>query len=306
MNKNEYFADAQVAGFVDFFKALVFGGSGSFVHSYVDAKTKVKYEFTSLEAAFLNYSWAKGGYGKNKQILDDLQERLVGAIDNNSELDCLVAALKILEWGEVYRGSVGWLAAKAEKRELVASIQRAGQILTGDSTDFMGKFGEGEGKLRSDSGMTKIYALSGANSIIYDDRVGAALALMAKEYLKAAGIKAVPEGLAFMCKAGKKGGRNPSDKQYKFPPKKPGRQHALSNIFANWLVESAARDKRFSWDSPHIQDNLSSRMRAIEASLFMLGYAVAGDQVSTSINVGDSTGGRPPIVIVDRIPEPLA
>jgi len=279
-----YVESSEVASFVSFLESIVNGKEGSFVHEYQSSKPKKLFRFSSFKEAFFNYEWMNTNYESNAKQLAMLNNQLVGAMHSEDELQCLVAALKILEWGEVYRGSVGWLAAKAEKGILVKSIKEARDILSSDNHDNIYRFVKGKEALRSDSGMTKIYALAGGKSIIYDDRVGAALALLVKLYLQKEGIFHVPESLQFMCKSKDRSGRNPSEGTLKFPGKDTGMNHALSNLRANRIIEAIATDTNNfgNWEDQSSLATESDRMRAIESALFMIGYAVHGDRVVTT------------------------
>lgn len=282
MNKNEFLTHSLTQDFIAQLARLLSNTSGHFTHSYTTPKPKKTYTFSSVKDAYQQYFWGGDNYSQTFTQLSWLKRQLMQAIDRKDELQCLTAALKILEWGEVYRGSVGWLADKAQKGTLVQSISQARDILSGADDQALDAFGKDDSQLRSDSGMTKIYALSGANSVIYDDRVGAAMALLAKTYLTQNNTQYVPDTLAFMCKGSKsdKAGRNPSNALYKFPGKDSGYHHARSNLYTNWIIEAIANSPAFNW--PTTNDQLHTKMQAIEAALFMIGYAVTGDKVHHS------------------------
>jgi len=122
--------------------------------------------------------------------------------------------------------------------------------------------------LRMDSGLTKIYALASEKSIIYDDRVGAALGLLSRKYLESINETEVPPELKFM--RSNKSERNPSTTVFRFPsrPVKSKKSNAplfprqaYSNLMANWIVTKLASELKWS-------------RHQVEAALFMIGYRV--------------------------------
>jgi hypothetical protein len=211
----------------------------------------------------------------NEARLTELRKSLTCALRNSDAGMTFTAAMKILDWGQVYKGSVGWLIQNHESGELVKAIKRAIEILDGDLLSDATSFGKMPA-LRMDSGMTKVYSLASERSIIYDDRVGAALGLIVTNFLKDnvehqcnADKDKVPEALKFMRSATPS--RNPSLGDFKFPPKKSGALHAQSNLMANWMMCKVAGDLPSLWD----KRELFEKLQAMESALFMLGYGVA-------------------------------
>ena len=221
MNRDEYLMDGGVNGFVGFLTSVVNGTGYEFRHAYHTAKRPVQnLEFNSVHSAFQGYVWDGVGYHANKEIIDHHKEYLIAALDSegDDELGVLVASLRILEWGGVYTGSVGWLADKASDGCLGECLRRARDILDGTDEEGLNEFENNE-ILRSDSGMTKIHSLASKRSIIYDDRVGAALTMFVKYYLSLHGVTILPDLLNFM--RGPKD-RNPSGNGIRFRIKKQG------------------------------------------------------------------------------------
>lgn len=196
-------------------------------------------------------------FSDNEKILSSLSEQIKHSLKEGDLDGVFFAAVRILDWGQVYRGSLKWLINKKLENTLVQSIQDALKILDGDSFNLLQRF---DGKdLRMDSGTTKIFSLASKNSIIYDDRVGAGLGKLVVKYLDEYSIADLPKELKFMRSSNSD--RNPSKGKYKFPTrgKSPSLIHAESNIKANWLLEAVKT--RTSWD-----------VRELEAALFMIGY----------------------------------
>jgi len=81
-----------------------------------------------------------------------------------NEHKVFVAAFKVLDWGQVYKGSAGWLIQEYENGCLSKKLKRGAEILDGDEDDVT-EF-EGNRTLRMDFGLTKVYSLCSKHSII--------------------------------------------------------------------------------------------------------------------------------------------
>ena len=219
--KTEYLNLPCVKGFVDYIRSIE--ESKSLNHSYnvVDVRWE-KYpnvnnkgsvvHINSLQNALDQYFWptivededydedkvsfGTASFEDNAKVLLNLKKLLRNALDTNDKDAVFVQSIKILNWGQVYRGAVGWLIERYEVGTLVSDIKSAIEILDGDKSDRLSAFQKQE--LRIDSGLTKVYSLGSNNSIIYDDRVGAALGLLARGYLSKVGWNSVPPELNFM------------------------------------------------------------------------------------------------------------
>ena len=123
------------------------------------------------------------------------------------------------------------------------------------------------------AGFTKIYSLLLDRFPIYDSRVAASLAYLVRLYSEEAGLARVPSALAFGIPASRgSGNRDPSTPQLRFPrlwPAQP-RKYADSNLRAAWLLGQVSRLGPFG-DLPE-----DEALRALEAALFMVGFAVPG------------------------------
>ena len=275
MDKNEYIRLLEVSGFLDYFKAVVFGGQGSFCQTYMPKNKKVNGELfliSSFKEAYEQYRWDEKSFEDNKKMLNKFSEQLQTALTNSNNQAALIQSLKILDWGGVViRHSVRWLVDAFEAGQICQDINNATSIL--DSTDGsrISEF-EDNKPLRSDSATTKVFSLASKNSIVYDDRVGAALARITRSYLESSGRKKVPDHLNFMRGSANKKARNPSTKQYRFRCKDTGQLHALSNIRANWLTQEVIKDSRFEKHFCCPGKNNSGKLRMLEAALFMIGY----------------------------------
>ena len=105
---------------------------------------------------------------------------------------------------------------------------------------------------------------------MYDGRVGAALGYLMRLHCEKAGLKAVPEPLIFRWQPGKASttairppARSSSPRLHASQP----RQWAQCNVQAAWLLGEVTGEGRFG-ELP----SRRCRLRAIEATLFMIGY----------------------------------
>ena len=201
-----------------------------------------------------------------------LQKSLVGGSD--SEIADWVQA--ILVWGGVYtktktgKGNAGWLAEYRLRGGLGEYLSRTFMMLKKVRDD---QIGETINNLRSNSGLTKIYALGCDNFVIYDSRVAAALSWLISKWL--GGAEAVPEHLRFAtmrANTSKKGGKQRTANQVVFPYF-PASGHVSAhvkhlkwNIRANWLLEEAIYK-----NSKAGSNNSIITIRDLEASLFVIG-----------------------------------
>lgn len=285
-DKTEYLKKDHVIKFVDYICNLGAREAYNLNHEYLIDDKKwakalkndgrpAKLVINSLTDAFSEYYWPtqanedgedadanNSNFKSNTIVLNALSESLKTALNDKDSQAVFLQCIKILDWGQVYRGSIRWLVERHENNSLLDDIRLATQILEGNDTDSLTYF-END-LIRIDSGLTKVFSLASKISIIYDDRVGAALGLLAKKYLESLNSHiGVPEELDFM--PGRKKVRNPSTKTLKFTGRgnKPSFTHARSNLLANWVVGAVANKLGNDWD-----------IRKVEAGLFMIGYRV--------------------------------
>lgn len=287
-NKATYLEKEHVKGLVDFIGGIE--STKELGHTYkveFPAWAKVLREkygndelsLRSLSHAFDEYFWPVRGesdddasnsketnYAVNKVFLEELSTSIQNGLKDGDNCSAFHHCIKIVDWGGVYRGVVRWVVERYEADSLCEDIKLARDILDGEEMSGLQAFTNG--KLRMDSGLTKVYALASSNSIIYDDRVGAGLGLLAKKYLKSKDISEVPAELNFMPGRAKR--RNPSEADLRFTGRggNPSATHARSNLMANWLVSAIV--KRLNQDA----SGISWDRRKVEAALFMIGYSV--------------------------------
>lgn len=272
MKKQDYINDPIVNQFIQYFTALATDPRAEFIQNYKPRTNKQRFSIQHFSAALEQYHWNKSDYYATTIELELHANRIQKALQQQDQHQALLAAIRIFEWGGVInRASVSWLADQADQDNLVGAINESITILTSDHDEQLHRFA-GNNVLRSDSATTKLFSLaSKEQSIIYDNRVGAALGAIAKAFLIDAGIHEVPEALNFMrgdaTKRDQK--RNPSDDTYQFQIKETGEKHALWNLRTNWIISQVVKN----WQCP-LDVSVNSPLREIEAILFMIGYDI--------------------------------
>jgi hypothetical protein len=275
MSKTQFLRDIEVIEFGSWV-ANRLDCEGSLPHEYNDRKHKVNWRCDSLYSAFEAYFWPfsckslnlRGKtFSESKRVLDELQGRLRNAVAVDASVTAASACIEILEWGGVTGGNARWISENAH---------RIGRILSDDSkllTQPEPTPETLENLHRFNSGFAKIYSLLLEDVVIYDGRVGAALGALVRDWCLESDRGTVPITLCFPWGSPKEGKspkapkqRNPSTKELCFPKLKPGATHALWALRSSWLLGSVltSRPNKFSLNS--------SPLRALEASLFMIGY----------------------------------
>lgn len=295
MHEQEYLDDTAVAEFTAFVRALIVDGCPRVaLRAGIGASRRT---VATLPEALEVYSWRGEGFdvvnAKTEVIRREMRAALDlcaaaedGAARRLAELELLFVATKALSWGRVYEGAFGFLIDQAETGVLSANLQRAAALMDG-SVEDVDAFDDNP--YRSDCGMTKVYATMAERSVVYDSRLGAALALLCRKHLEIQGRAVVPELLAFVAGDRHDPCRNPSGRGYVFPDTLSGREHARWNLRANWLVSRLAGDGTVT---AALGGRPRERIRRIEAALFMIGDDVR-DQPRT-------VRGRPPKPVPGR------
>lgn len=232
----------------------------------------------SIKEAAAHYSW-KGDDAS--QEFENLSLHLKAAVLRRDENAAYKICLSIFKWGGVGNSTKKgphksrlWLQNKNKERDLCDRLEAARFLLTNEDANldtFDGDY------LQMNSAMTKVYAaLDPSRLIIYDGRVGAALGLLAKDYLKSIGHHhAVPDELAFPW-----GGARTSLTQQ---PNK--RDPSEENLHFRRLFQSG-RDKYHAQWMRHtsgllrkvvamVTPSSSCDLASLEKALFMIGYNVS-------------------------------
>lgn len=272
-DREKYLNKPVVKGFIDYFSKVI-SGEIKIGCEYKPEKSKTIFYADTLEDALNKYAWNKKNFTDNKIILENLSNKLKLAIENNDEFKTLVICLKILKWGGV-ESSIGWLSDVAEEGVLIDRLKKSITFMDGDDLNSVDMFNKNN-ILRCDSGTTKIFSLGSKKSIIYDGRVSCALGMIIIDYLKNENICIIPDELNILMDSGSK--RKPNGDNFKFIYKSPNIQqskiHAISNIYSNWIFEQVVGFPSFKWEKCNLDINsdLTDKIRALEAALFMVGY----------------------------------
>lgn len=225
----------------------------------------------NLREASERYSWSKV---KDGLSIEDVRQKLLSSISDGSAEDVRVACKAIFKWGGVARKSSDASLQWIERLEsnLPQQITRAVGLLKDLKSGLM----EFDGKeLLMNSAMTKVYWAADPDRklAIYDGRVGAALGLLGREFLKSRGIITVPDQLEFRWGgsrdkhiSGQLDKRNPSEGTLKFP-----------SLFG--VSRKDFHHAQMMRDSSFLLQHVSTKLKNVsvhdlEQALFMIGYDV--------------------------------
>ncbi len=277
-NKEDFLEQlSNIGGYVEYLGELIAGGR--FNHSYGIEFRKWKKEngpewnCSSLLQAKENYWW-HGSFEVNQKKLNVLSD---GIINSSSECDALYWSMRILEWGDVYKGCTGYILNKFEKKSLCQDIKSAVDLLESDNYDLK-RFDQND--LRMDSGLTKIYSLASKKSIILDSRVVASLSLIACRFFNEDSLDKLKKLSAFAC-----GTSNSSEKKRSqirgvkiFSPYLKPENQAHYNLVTNWILEAAiivAKQKNNQLLGYWSVKNDTGLLRSVESALFMVGSDIS-------------------------------
>lgn len=238
----------------------------------------------SLSQAAEHYSWTGPDAAAEFQ---KLSSQLQAAVQGGDECIAHDLCLDIFKWGGVGRRSddksVLWLRERLHSKSLCVDLQDGRDLLM----DLRAELHRFDGMdLLMNSALTKVYAaLVPSRLVIYDGRVGAALGLIARDYLHSINHQGlVPHDLAFPWGAsqgqyvpGHQNKRDPSDNRFQFPAlfgAHRDKLHAEMMRSTSYLLGLVDRD---------ISGESGSNLPRLEQALFMIGY-----DVSRSLVVPDS------------------
>lgn len=231
---------------------------------FTEGKRKIseigfEYEFNDFSGAIKSYDWNGIKFEQTvnqfKKWRTELQSSNQTELENTCEM--------ILKWGGGGK-LVSRTMEKLKQEDVRDLLDRMNNIFDQDKI----KIGELNPYYIS-SGFTKIYAASNEKFIMYDGRVGAALCYFIRNYLEENKIDSLPDELIFgFGLAMGKQNRNPNKKGVKpnlFKEISNNRtNHFVSNIKANWLLESMSPQVSLKG----ISDN---KVFALQTALFMIG-----------------------------------
>ncbi len=220
------------------------------------------FDFNNFNDAILSYKWGKG---KLKEKFEDTYIKF-GTFRTNlrssNEPEIINTCLEILRWGGVLAHNEEKIKRRIYLKEFLSNINNflsQEEIIIDDLNPN-----------HINSGYTKIYSALNENFIIYDGRVGAALCYLIRKYLESRKEYVVPAELIFGWGIGQgKKQRDPSSNVFKFKEITANRDiHFISNIKANWLLESIAKNQALNLLNTK---EYSKRIFALQTALFVLG-----------------------------------
>ena len=243
----------------------------------------------SLKEAARHYSWTTSKAGS----FSTLASRLQMAIKSGCKATTKKVCLDIFEWGGVARKSNNasrvWLDAAGAANLLVPQLKQAVGVLQPSMTVGLAMFRR-DGLLMN-SAMTKVYAAADPQHIvIYDGRVGAALCLFVREFLRPTLLTSVPDDLAFLWGAAQgrdASKRDPSSARFSFKSLNHygvgDRKRAETARRTNSILTAMVNRLR----AKHVAVTLAG----VEQALFMVGYDVRAMK-ATTIPRGRNPGNR--------------
>ncbi len=281
-NKDNFLAIKEISEFTQHLSKLI-SGELDFDHGYNiefkkwQAESGDHWQCDSLSSAQKNYWW-HGSYKENKSKLDELTLGIKSAVDQVNNTDAFYWSMRILEWGDVYKGCTKYILDNYSQGSLCQKIKEATNIL--ESSEYkLKRFDQVD--LRMDSGLTKIYSLASSSSLIFDSRVAAALSLIAYRLFPLEIHDKLKKLKAFACGTSVSSEKKRSYIKGKkvFSPYLNPKNQAHYNLVTNWIVDEAI-NLAISNDSAKLHQlwGTSSKtelLRAIEAALFMVGSDIS-------------------------------
>ena len=276
MRRTDWLGDADVAGFARYLADVVHGAPGTLIQRYRPRKADERHrevDVTCFADAVSSFLHAGRTLPETIELLAWTSEALRDAVHRDDVGETLARAVDIIAWGGVSNDATAkCLVRRHDAGALPRDVASASRALLSDDDAEAASFRDNV-LLRSDAAMARVHAAADPRIVVYDDRVGAALGRLVREYLVLAGRTHAPGTLAFM--SGTERRRNPSEGAIRFARKRTGERHALWNQRANWLVADVLARPRpagglaalpFEGDvHPH---------RLVEAGLSVIGYDV--------------------------------
>lgn len=281
MKRENYIADKDVEGFINFLVDDIQGNGKALDHKLNIRDTRVPKDYknprsiNSLKEAFESYFWASKGFDETSLLLVPLRLSLFEAYYSKNKANLLAAAGGVFDWGLTANASAWNKKWATSRKDFVSSIAKALHELS--SSEPKPEVFDDD-RCRMNSGFTKVYALLHPGSIIYDGRVGAALGLLVIHFLNGKGESKLPASLAFPWAPGVgKANRNPSSNNFQFPTIQSlgPKGHATWNIKANWIINEVINKcvGSATWLT-------GEPVRQLEAALFMIGYEIPTKSVA--------------------------
>lgn len=315
VNRNVYLADPDVDKFVDWLCANL---SGLSVQLELAPSPRVPGGLIAavhgVDAVLRNYIWRSTWTGPGGQMdasnwtstqasLAALRAWVTTSFRAGSNTQFLDSCNAVLDWGGVPK-SKPWLSSLSAGGTLITVLGAAITTMN-PKTAVLGP--PWATVARYNAGMTKIYSLlSGGALPIYDSRVGAAIGgLLALSGIRPArkgnDLLVFPSGAARgnQCRDAGELWRGWGQPQF-YSKAVPDEKWAKASVKLAWILEEVLTRCKTLFPPPAYPD-LSSRLHALEAALFMIGYDLrallpvgSSTAMGTSANHSGQTSAPPP------------
>ena len=283
MNKTTFLQDPNVIAFIDWSNHKLPGlqvnldiSRSRFVPEPINRTC------SGLDDVLKHYSWKaanmqKGDWNETVKHLEQMSKKLRNAVDSKNNLDALDACKKILKWGgnrDYEKGAYPFLSQQAN---LCEYIKKTGDAFSLETTNITQLAGPNLPVRLMNSMLTKVHAFYALDGLpIYDSRVAAAIATLIELWRRDTDKKStsLPDILKFPATTSTRtvldlfpDGKHPSVMVYGHADTVA--QWSGAKVRLGWLIKAIILNGNLF---NQIDEVL--RMRAFEASLFMIGYDV--------------------------------
>ena len=265
MNRSDYLADDDVAGFVQWAGHLVRGEWGLAHHWETQERYGGNFSCRNLYEAYRGYSWHYLSIDQTMDFFDGCRKELeaIGTIvSHDDKRKFLDIAKKIaVDWGGSntlnLNSSHNW--GDISSTELQQHIDEIRQKLDPEKADT----NDLPVSLRMGAGFSKIYSALIPGFPIYDSRVACALACLVRIHCQHKESSLVPSLLNLGIPSGRvEQGDRCKKPTLQYPPK-----YARSNLQFAWLMQALVVEPG---EFANVPEHL--RVDALQSALFMLGY----------------------------------
>jgi hypothetical protein len=287
MNKIDFIEDPNVVDFIKWMRVEL-KGSGRELNRWTSRSNKAsknrgdELKFQSLYDGFRQFYWSSNdsegnectNFQETEKHLSFLRVKVNESLNKNDTQLCVQACKDVLIWGGIDRFMKVAVQIRSLSRkntpELIEHLKTLKNWLNSDPAP--NKPLTSNQTICVDSGTTKIYSLLSPSWIIYDGRVGTALGLLVNHWAYDKKIHPTDIPVILRFSHGREAKRNPNFYRKRiFPVMDNTNLRLTHNLYANWLLAEVLKTDDIG-DFKNIE--AASRLRALEASLFMIGYSV--------------------------------
>ncbi len=278
MDARAYEQDVSVRDFLAWARPLV-TGERPLRHQWSSPKHGM-WRFETMFEAYQRYDWKFSAqvpgngerirghtFADTLEAFDRLGERLREGLARQDADAFAEAVVAVLDWGGI---RAGIRKVRRERATLMPAVLGAAEQLAPGSA----RLDRLDVVRYMSSGWSKVYALLLEDFPIYDSRVACAMSSLVVRYCEERGLGEVPASLEFRVPASQVKGRNPSTGTLRVRGLHAGypRPYAVVNLRAAWLLKLMGQEGRFG-ELPG-----GERLLAVQSAMFMLGYAVIGQE----------------------------